>query len=118
MEWIVERMKLPKEIVEFIVSVFEIYEIRGRVGEQRGIIFEVRSREPSNHIPHLHASYGEHNISIALDSIRVLDGNLPPKQQKIALKWVEENITSIQNEWNRMHVNSESRQTSSGLDMH
>lgn len=38
MEWIVERMKLPREIVEFLVSVFEIYEIRRRVGEQHRII--------------------------------------------------------------------------------
>ena len=61
-------------------EVFLIYETRGTIG----ITFIIYSNEIGKHnLPHLHAEYGEYNIVIGLDLIKVLENNLPKPQEKM-----------------------------------
>ena len=41
--------------------------------------------------PHVHASYGEYEDLIVIDSVDIYEGDLPKKKRKIALQYVENN---------------------------
>jgi hypothetical protein len=66
MQYLITKLQYPRDITSFLDCVFEIYEIRGRVGSQNGINFSIRTNEQNHSIPHVHAEYGEHNISIEI----------------------------------------------------
>lgn len=38
--------------------------------------------------PHIHAKYGEYEISITLDG-KQINGNMPSKQKKLIVAWIE-----------------------------
>src|SRR5574344_547377 len=78
----------PGEISDFIYELFDLYEIRGRVGESKGVTFEVHTNETCHVIPHVRAEYNGHQISIEIKTGRVIVGNLPRKQTNLATKWV------------------------------
>ena len=88
MPYFVLKSQYPKEIISFLDSVFEIIEIRGRVGYKNGITFVIRTDEKKHHILHVHATYGKYNISIEIETGKVLAGNLPTKNQRLAVEWV------------------------------
>ena len=81
------RGSIPKEIVGFLEDVFQIMEIRERVGTIRGIKFEVRTREQNHNKPHVHVYYGEYEAAVAIDG-ELLAGSLPHKQLKIVTGWL------------------------------
>ena len=58
-----------------------------------------------HHRPHFHAFYQEHAVSIALDTIEVLAGGLPRKQQRLVEAWAELHHTELQAAWQRMIQN-------------
>lgn len=74
-----------------------------RVANYKGIIFKIYPKEMGHNEPHCHVSYQGFNISISLISYQVLSGNLPLKQQKDAIKWVENNIEILKKYWNEYH---------------
>lgn len=117
-EWIVKKRtgQVQEDIVSFIESVFCLYEIRRRVGECRGIVFEVRSNEGNHTIPHVHAKYGGFSISIAIDDGRILDGNLPHKQRKLATKWILDHREVLLNQWKNYCISATSVMTKSHLE--
>lgn len=117
MEWMIAKCTLPNEIVDFMNSVFEIYEIRGNVGNCKGIKFEVRTNEMNHSRPHVHAKYGEYEVSIDIYNAEILAGNLPNKKQKIAIDWVSANKEKLLNEWRLIAVSAISSLTSSRLDL-
>lgn len=98
-DWIVIKHIVPQEIAAFIEDAFFIVEIRRRLGEYKGITFEVHSREQNHSIPHIHASYGEYEISIAIEDGRILSGNLPAKRAKQASEWVRTNREKLLADW-------------------
>ncbi|MCI6739377.1 MAG: DUF4160 domain-containing protein [Bacteroidales bacterium] len=106
----------PKEIIQFLHDVFAIYEIRGCVGSVKGIKFIVHSIEQNHVIPHVHAEYGKYHISIAIKDQKILAGNLPPKQQKIAQEWVKEHQQDLLSKWSEMALSAKSSMTQSQLD--
>ena len=77
-----------------------IMEIRERVGEIRGIKFEIRTKEGNHIIPHIHAAYDKYNVSIEIETGKILAGNLPRPQQKIASDWVVRNRENLLGKWN------------------
>ena len=117
-DWLYLRMnhEIPQEIVDFMVQSFEILEIRQRVGEVKSIRFEVRSREGNHALPHVHASYDKYSISIAIDSLKVLAGNLPKKQETIAIQWVKNNKDYLLGAWRDYALSATSITTKSRLD--
>lgn len=111
------KAKYPSEIRLFFDTVFELYEIRGRVGNVDGIKFEIRSKESNHNIPHVHAEYGEFNISIEIESGKVLAGNLPNKNKKKAVDWVFMNKNELLTKWKDIAISTKSDMTKSKLKL-
>lgn len=109
------KSKYPYEITQFIDELFQILEVRQRVGETKGIVFEVRTKEKNHNIPHLHAKYGEFNISIEIETGKKLAGNLPDKQYKTAKKWIYEHKDKLLNDWSGIVISAKSETTKSKL---
>lgn len=87
----------------FFYPVFGLREQRGKVGTRGSIIFEIRTKEQGHNTPHLHAHYGNKNISISLIDFSVLAGNIPAKQERIAIEWTKQNIDVLKSKWNEYH---------------
>ena len=105
---------IPIEIRKFYRDVFEIVEIKGRVGEEKDIKFDVYTRD--HNPPHVHAKYGKYEISISLLNYEVIAGNIPGKNQNIAVKWVKENKDMLLNYWNNKTIVSSAKMTKTLLD--
>lgn len=110
----VRFFEIPDEIKEFYKSVFELYEIRERVGEYKGIKFEVYTKD--HNPPHVHAKYDKYEISISLIDFKVLVGNIPEKNKNIAIKWVKKNKDILVSKWNNKTITSTLPLTKSMLD--
>ncbi|MBT8420097.1 MAG: DUF4160 domain-containing protein [Gammaproteobacteria bacterium] len=55
-----------------------------------GILILMRFYDDNKHnLPHIHAEYGEHEASIAIDDGTVLGGSLPSSKLKLVQAWVE-----------------------------
>ena len=37
--------------------------------------------------PHFHAVYGEHNALISIESLEIIEGDLPKRAQKLVIEW-------------------------------
>lgn len=109
------RKEIPDEIISFMDDVFLITEIRERLAIVHGVKFEVRSREQNHSIPHIHASYDKYEISIAIPDGRVLAGNLPSKQQRIAVDWVKAHADELRGKWNSFAMSATSIMTKSRI---
>lgn len=55
-----------------------------------------------HHRPHFHAYYQEHAVSISLDTIEVLAGALPRKQQRLVEAWAELHQGELQTAWQQL----------------
>lgn len=42
-----------------------------------------------HNLPHLHAEYGEHEVSLAIEDGTVLSGSFPPAKMKLVQAWIE-----------------------------
>ena len=107
---------VDEEVVEFIEELFQLMEVRRRVGAVKGIVFEIRSNEGKHTVPHVHARYGEYNVSIAIESGIPLEGNLPPKQKKYASEWVCNHKEKLLSDWKNYSINATSIMTKSKLE--
>ena len=105
---------IPIEIRNFYRDVIEVYEIRERLGEEKGIKFYVYTSD--HNPPHVHAIYDKYEISISLLDFKVLAGNIPNKNKNIAIKWVKENKDKLLNYWNNKTMVSSTQLTKSMLD--
>ena len=70
---------------------------------REGIVIEIRNKEDGHSTPHIHAHYQGDNISISLIDCSVLAGNIPRKNQKIALDWVKNNLDELRTKWENKH---------------
>ncbi len=108
-------LALPEEIIDFMESVFQIFEARERIDTVKGIRFEIRPRENNHPLPHIHAEYDGYNISIAIDTAKILAGNLPHKQEKVATEWVKKHKDQLLGKWNDIAVSGTAMYTKSGI---
>ena len=104
-EMIAEILNIPPEIMKFAYDVFSLIEIRGCVGRKDGLKFEIRTDEGKHKRPHLHAKYAEHEISISIEDGVILKGNLPPKQSRLAIKWVRSHKEKLLGDWYNLAIN-------------
>ncbi len=116
-DWMFLKAKntVPEEIVFFMETVFQIMEIRERVGTIRGIKFEVRSREQNHNRPHVHAEYDKYSISIEIETGEILAGNLPHSQESKAVIWVLDNKDYLLGKWSDIAITATSIMTKSRL---
>ncbi len=117
-DWLFLKLRgcIPPEIASFIETTFRVMEIRERVGTKRGIKFEIRTKESNHSIPHVHAKYDRYEISIEIGTGRILAGNIPEAQQRVAVKWVMENSEKLLGDWNDIAITATSEMTKSLLD--
>ena len=55
-----------------------------------------------HHTPHFHAYYQQYAVSISLDTIEVLAGALPRRQQRLVEAWAELHQHELRQAWQRM----------------
>lgn len=102
-------INFPQSYIEYrdyynvFCEVFDLIQIRKRINIVAGIIIEIRTKEEGHNIPHIHARYHNDNISISLIDGKILAGNIPIKKQKIAQKWVIDNLNHLREEWKDIH---------------
>lgn len=80
----------------FIIPGYEEYE------------YEIRTKEPSNHIPHFHVLVGKkHSASVSLEDFNILDSKLSPKKWKEvfskAISLIEQNKDDYLDIWFYYH---------------
>ena len=94
-----------KNVDTFILNVFEVYEVRERVGQHNNIIFSIYPNEGNHHEPHVHARFNELEISISLIDFSVIASskNIPAKNKRYAMVWVKENYEWLVTRWDQMH---------------
>lgn len=51
--------------------------------------------------PHFHAKYGEHVAEIAIATLELIDGWLPPRALRLVLEWAREHQDELQANWDR-----------------
>ena len=51
--------------------------------------------------PHFHAEYGEHEARIAIGSLGVLSGDLPPRAMGLVVEWATLHQKELQALWER-----------------
>ena len=108
----------PKELSEFFRDVFEVYEIRARVGEENSVVFKIKSNEQNHALPHVHAEYAEYSISIEIETGKVLAGTLPKSKQKDAISWVLKYKEKVLNDWKNIALSSTANMTKSKLSLY
>ena len=55
-----------------------------------------------HHRPHFHAAYQDSTVSVAIDTIEVLAGALPRRQQRLVEAWAELHQRELLNAWQAM----------------
>lgn len=92
------------EYYHIFCRVFNLAENREKIQMLKdGIVIEIRNKENGHNVPHIHASYQGENISISLIDGEILAGNIPKRNQKIAVQWVVENLDMLRKEWENRH---------------
>jgi hypothetical protein len=51
--------------------------------------------------PHFHARYGQLNAAIAIDSLEVLEGNLPPRVLGLVIEWASQHKKELMVNWKK-----------------
>lgn len=62
-----------------------------------GII--IRMFYPEHGVPHFHARYGRHTASIAIETLTVLSGSLPPRALGMVLEWGALHRAELLEDW-------------------
>lgn len=62
-----------------------------------GIAIRIYFRD---HAPaHFHARYAEHEASISIESLEVIEGRLPPRAQRMVIEWAVLNRQALRDDW-------------------
>ncbi len=51
--------------------------------------------------PHFHARYGQLNAAIAINSLEVLEGNLPPRVLGLVIEWASQHKKELMTNWKK-----------------
>ena len=51
--------------------------------------------------PHFHAEYAEHEVRIAINSLAVITGSLPPRAMGLVVEWATLHLQELQELWER-----------------
>lgn len=50
--------------------------------------------------PHFHARYGEHKAEIAIETLALLAGKLPPRVMGLVMEWASSHQEELMVDWN------------------
>lgn len=51
--------------------------------------------------PHFHARYGSHNAALEIESLRLLDGKLPPRALGLVIEWAFQHREELMANWEK-----------------
>ena len=51
--------------------------------------------------PHFHAIYGEYEVSLAIETLEILDGTLPRRALHLVSEWAELHREELLDDWER-----------------
>jgi hypothetical protein len=51
--------------------------------------------------PHFHARYGEAEASIAIESLAIIAGDLPPRAKRLVIEWAAVRRAELRENWTR-----------------
>lgn len=54
-----------------------------------------------HHPPHFHALYGSHEALIAINTLAVIAGHLPPRAMGLVIEWTSLHQDALQADWER-----------------
>jgi hypothetical protein len=63
-----------------------------------GIIIKMYFREHG--VPHFHAIYGEYNGVFEVETLEMIEGDLPPRAQRLVREWGSRYQADVQEMWN------------------
>jgi len=49
--------------------------------------------------PHFHARYGKEKVAIEIDSLRILEGHIPPRALGIVIEWASQHKDELLSNW-------------------
>ncbi len=64
-----------------------------------GIIIKMYFLQNEHGIPHFHAVYGECNGVFSINPVAMLEGDLPPRAQKMVVEWAMQYQAELQSMW-------------------
>lgn len=62
-----------------------------------GIIIAIYFNE--HNPPHFHARYGKRKIAVEINSLRVLEGNFPPRALGLVMEWASLHKAELLSDW-------------------
>ncbi len=66
-----------------------------------GIVVKMYFRQGEHGVPHFHAIYGEFNAVFAIESMEMLEGDLPPRAQRLVKEWTTQHQRELLDMWNQ-----------------
>ena len=71
-----------------------------------GILIKMYFSQSEHGVPHFHAVYGEFNGVFSIETLEMIEGDLPARSQRLVIEWG----TQYQSELLRMWQNNEFKQ--------
>ena len=65
-----------------------------------GIFVKIYFRQREHNPPHIHAFYGEYMSAIDIQTLEVIEGDLPAKALSLVREWMEPNKAALLDMWN------------------
>jgi hypothetical protein len=65
-----------------------------------GVKIQFYAREPPP--PHFHAVFAEHRAQIAIDTLEVMNGSLPPARLSVVVSWAASRHEALVRAWEAM----------------
>ncbi|MBI5242533.1 MAG: DUF4160 domain-containing protein [Elusimicrobia bacterium] len=65
-----------------------------------GIVIKMYFSQSEHGIPHFHALYGEYNAVFAIESLNILEGDLPVRCERLVKEWAARHQKELLDMWN------------------
>jgi len=66
-----------------------------------GILIKMYFSQSEHGVPHFHAIYGEFNAVFAIESLDMLEGDLPARAHRLVREWAEQYQRELLDMWAR-----------------
>jgi len=66
-----------------------------------GILIKMYFSQSEHGVPHFHAIYGEFNAVFAIESLEMLEGDLPVRALRLVTEWAELHKQELLDMWTR-----------------
>jgi hypothetical protein len=65
-----------------------------------GIVIKMYFSQSEHGVPHFHAIYGEFNSVFAIETLEKLEGDLPPRAERLVKEWAGRYQRDLLDMWN------------------